>query len=50
MAPAVAHSEGALDIWNLPGDSAGVAGRFGRPALSLEEMEAVELGGASLVA
>jgi len=46
MAPKVAHTEGAFEIWELPGDRAGVLGRFKSPPLSMEEIDAVELGGA----
>eukprot|EP00613_Pedinella_sp_CCMP2098_P018758 CAMPEP_0171758160 /NCGR_PEP_ID=MMETSP0991-20121206/46112_1 /TAXON_ID=483369 /ORGANISM="non described non described, Strain CCMP2098" /LENGTH=242 /DNA_ID=CAMNT_0012360813 /DNA_START=20 /DNA_END=748 /DNA_ORIENTATION=+ len=44
MAPLVEHSAGAVELWSLPGDSAGVAGRFRSTAMSAEEMDAVELG------
>jgi hypothetical protein len=44
MAPLVQHSPDSVDLWSLPGDRAGVAGRFGRPEMTAAEMEAVELG------
>ena len=44
MAPVVKHTEGAFDLWELPGDKAGIPGRFKSPPLSAAEMDAVELG------
>jgi hypothetical protein len=34
-------------LWEMPGDSAGVAGRFGRPSISQAETDSVSSGGAS---
>lgn len=42
----VGHTAGARDLWAMPGDSAGVAGRFGRPPISAAEIDALKSGGA----